>query len=172
MRAWYRAPMKILRLLCWTLWLWPALACAAPTPEGVREQMQRDYAELETIASEPLDAVRFFRVRYWQPLSEHALVLWLGREEPYLIDLRDRCFGIERELWLRLADFERPGRNQLRARWSRILLRDGRDCRIGRIRALDYDALLKLDARFHPPITPAPPPPPAPHLIPVPKEQE
>ena len=33
-------------------------------------------------------------------------------------------------------------------------------------------ALLKLDARFHPPITPAPPPPPAPHLIPVPKEQE
>lgn len=160
------------RALWHWLWLWPALHCAAAVPEGVREQMKRDYAALETIAGEPLDSVRFFRVRFWQPISEHAIVLWLGREEPYLIDLRDRCYGIEKEGWLRLADYQRPGRNQLRARWSSILLRDGRDCRVGQIRALDYEALQALDARFQPPVDPAPPPPDAPRLIPVPKEQE
>ena len=89
------------------------------------------YARFAAIAGEPQDSVRFFRIYYWQPLSERALVLWLGLEEPYLIDLRERCYDLKRELFLRIADYQRPGRNVLRARWSSIFTRDGQDCRIG-----------------------------------------
>ncbi|MBV6413135.1 MAG: hypothetical protein IT479_06595 [Xanthomonadales bacterium] len=145
--------------------LLPLLAAIALIAGPVRMVVAADeqvYADLEAIAGEPLTVVRFFRVRGWQSLHERALVLWLGREEPYLIDLRERCSGIEKEIWLRLADFQRPGRNQLRARGSSILLRDGRACRIRQIRALDHEALLKLDMRFRPPETGSPPQPPSP----------
>lgn len=124
------------------------LAGAAPAAAPPQEQ---DYALLEAIAGEPVKEVRFFRVRWFRPLDNRSLVLWLGREEPYLVDLREYCYGLDRELSLAVSDFSRPGRNLLRTRWSRILLRDGRDCRVRQIRPLDYEALMQLDARFHPP---------------------
>lgn len=126
-----------------------ALACAgALADERPREG---DYAAIEAIAGEPLKEVRYFRLRWFRPLDDRALILWLGREEPYLVDLRHVCHGLDRELSIGLDDFSRPGRHVLRERWSKVVLRDGRDCRVRQIRALDYDALLELDARFHPP---------------------
>lgn len=105
------------------------------------------YARFSAIAGEPQDSVRFFRIHHWQPLSERALVLWLGREEPYLIDLRERCHDLKRELSLRIADYQRPGRNMLRARWSSIFTRDGQDCRIASIRALDFSRIHEINPR-------------------------
>lgn len=120
----------------------PFAAVARADPES-----DATYARFAAIAGEAQDSVRFFRIYYWQPLGERSLVLWLGREEPYLIDLRERCRDLGRELFLRVADYQRPGRNVLRARWSSIFTRDGQDCRIGSIRALDFSRIDEIDPR-------------------------
>lgn len=125
-----------------------AFAGAAPAASLPQEN---DYALIEALAGEPIEEVRFFRVRFFRPLNNRALVLWLGREEPYLVDLRELCYGLDRALWLSVGDFNRPGRNALRVRWSTVVLADGRDCRVRQIRPLDYEALMQLDARFRPP---------------------
>lgn len=126
-------------------------AACGPAAFAVERVQEGDYAQIEAIAGEPVKEVRFFRMRWWRPLNNRALILWLGREEPYLIDLREHCHGLDRALWIALSDFSRPGRHLLRERWSKVLLPDSRDCRIGQIRALDYEALLRLDKRFHAP---------------------
>ena len=132
-------------------------ACTSAFATAVRSDAEIDatHARLAAIAGEPQDSVRFFRMYYWQPLGERSLVLWLGREEPYLIELRERCRGLEQELYLRIADYQRPGRNVLRARWSSIFTRDGQDCRIGSIRALDFSRIDEVDPRSIDPLAQA-----------------
>jgi TonB family protein len=137
----------VFRTLAW-LWLLLAACCgrvlqAAPSAA----EIDATYERFAAIAGEPQDSVRFYRMHYWQPISDRALVLWLGREEPYLIDLRERCYGLRQELFLRIADYQRPGRNMLRARWSSIITRSGHDCRIGSIRALDFSRIGELAPR-------------------------
>lgn len=124
-------------------------ACAHPIAAAARTDPETDpaYARFAAIAGEPQDSVRFFRIYHWQALGERSLVLWLGREEPYLIDMRERCRDLGKELFLRIADYQRPGRNVLRARWSSIFTRDGQDCRIGSIRALDFSRIDEVDPR-------------------------
>lgn len=119
-------------------------AQAAPTV------VNPDRARIEALAGEPQDAVRFFRVVFWQPIDEETLVVWLGKEEPYLLTLRRKCEGLLEESTLRLAEYSRPGRNMLRARWSQILTVDGRVCRITHLRALDLDGLRALGPRYVP----------------------
>lgn len=109
-----------------------------------------DRPRIEALAGAPVDAVRFFKVYFWQPLDESSLVVWLGREEPYLVTLRDRCNGLLEESVLRLADYQRPGRNMLRTRWSEIVTVDGDKCRLGSIRALQPDGLKALGSRYSP----------------------
>ncbi len=130
------------------LWLLLAACCGvasavAPTPA----EIDATYKRFEAIAGKSQESVRFFRMYYWQPISDRSLVLWLGREEPYLIDLRERCFGLRQELFLRIADYQRPGRNMLRTRWSSIVTRNGHDCRIGNIRALDFNRIGEITPR-------------------------
>ena len=133
-------------LLCLATWLSPAFADDEANDEARSEQYQR----FEAIAGQSQESVRFFRVYYWQPIDEHSLVLWLGREEPYLINLRERCYNLMKQLTLRIADYQRPGRNSLRSTWSQIITDDGRSCRIDSIRALDFDRIKEIDPRFIP----------------------
>lgn len=128
------------------LWAAPLLAQEAADDEPRPEQ----YHRFEAIAGAPQDSVRFFRVHYWQPIDELALVLWLGREEPYLVNLRERCNGLLKQLTLRIADYQRPGRNSLRATWSQIITDSGHSCRIDSIRALDFDRIEDIDPRYIP----------------------
>ncbi len=132
--------------LCLATWLSPAQA-EDEVDEGQRSEQ---YQRFEAIAGQPQASVRFFRVYYWQPVDEHSLVLWLGREEPYLVNLRERCYNLMKQLTLRIADYQRPGRNSLRATWSQIITDDGRSCRIDSIRALDFDRIKQIDPRFIP----------------------
>jgi TonB family protein len=135
----------MLTVLLWLTWCGPLLAASDTKPDNVEE-----YRRFEAIAGEPQDSVRFFRVYYWQPIDEHALVLWLGREEPYLLDLRDGCRGLMKQMSLRIADYQRPGRNTLRAIWSQIIADDGRSCRIDSIRALDFSRVNEIHPRYVP----------------------
>lgn len=113
------------------------LPAAPPPATGER-------ARFEAVAGEPVPDVAFFRIHQWLPIDEYALILWLGREEPYLITLRHRCFGLTKETALRFVEYQRPGRNRLRARWSQVLLWDGRTCRLSSIRPID-PAHLRVD---------------------------
>lgn len=124
-------------------------ACTSGFAAAARSDAEIDaaHARFAAIAGEPQDSVRFYRMYFWQPLGERSLVLWLGREEPYLIDLRERCRGLGQELFLRIADYQRPGRNVLRARWSLIFTRDGQYCRVSSIRALDFSRIDEVDPR-------------------------
>jgi protein TonB len=131
-------------LLGLLLYAWCSLCAAAASDSEIDATYQR----FEAIAGESRDSVRFYRLHYWQPISDRALVLWLGREEPYLVELRERCAGLRQELFLRIADYQRPGRNLLRARWSSILTRGGHDCRIASIRALDFSRIGELTPRL------------------------
>jgi TonB family protein len=133
-----------LRLL---LCAWCIGCAAGPAAAASDSGVDATYQRFEAIAGESRDSVRFYRLHYWQPISDRALVLWLGREEPYLIDLRERCAGLRQELFLRIADYQRPGRNLLRARWSSIITRSGHDCRIASIRALDFSRIGELAPR-------------------------
>ena len=130
--------------------LWLAVCvCISPFASAARPDPKADanYQRYVAIAGAPQDSVRFFRVHHWRPINERALVLWLGREEPYLIDLRDRCIGLADDPALRIAGYQRPGRNMLRTRWSDILTRDGLPCRIGTIRALDFSRMKEIAPR-------------------------
>lgn len=130
--------------------LWLLLAACFGVTHAVTPapaEIDATYNRFEAIAGKSQESVRFFRMYYWQPVSDRALVLWLGREEPYLIDLRERCYGLRQELFLRIADYQRPGRNMLRARWSSIITRGGHDCRIGNIRALDFSRIDEITPR-------------------------
>jgi len=137
----WRLARTVLSVLC---------LCAGSSAAAASAEPQTDaaYARFAAIAGEPQDSVRFYRIYHWQPLGERSLVLWLGREEPYLIDMRERCRDLGQELFLRIADYQRPGRNVLRARWSSIFTRDGQDCRIGSIRALDFSRIDEVDPRL------------------------
>jgi len=130
--------------------LWGAglgLLCAAGTGRAAQLVAQSESQRFAAIAGEALDSVRFFRVYHWQPIDDRTLILWLGREEPYLIDLRENCSGLKSQLFLRLGDFQRPGRNVLRARWSQVIMDANRSCRIGQIRALDFARVAQINAR-------------------------
>lgn len=136
----------------WRVLLWlciVGIAMPAWANEG-KGPGSEPYQRFEAIAGEAQDSVRFFRVHYWQPLDEHALVLWLGREEPYLVTLRERCNGLMKQMTLRIADYQRPGRNTLRAPWSQIITDDGNNCRIESIRALDLERIDDIDPRYLP----------------------
>lgn len=140
------APPLISRLCLGVLCLLTgAFACAAKAVPA-----NPDRPRIEALAGAPIDAVRFFKVYFWQPLDESSLVVWLGREEPYLVTLRDRCYGLLEESVLRLADYQRPGRNMLRTRWSEIVTVDGDKCRLGSIRALQPEGLKALGSRYSP----------------------
>lgn len=121
----------------------PIPPAGAPTmaPREVR-------ARIAEIAGDPVSEVSFYRVHYWTPLDERSLVLWLGREEPYYIQLREVCTGYARDRVLRLGDFQRPGRNKLRTRWSVVFTREGRTCTVHEIRPLDLDGMRKLAAPY------------------------
>jgi TonB family protein len=135
-----KAVASLWLLLC--AWVCPQWAAAASESETAAT-----YQRFRAIAGPAQDSVRFYRLHYWQPLSDRTLVLWLGREEPYLVDLRERCFELRQERFLRIADYQRPGRNMLRARWSSIITRNGHDCRITSIRALDFSRIDELAPR-------------------------
>lgn len=121
----------------------PIPPAGAPTlaPKEIR-------AAIAEIAGDSVSEVSFYRVHYWTPLDERTLVLWLGREEPYLIQLREVCTGYARDRVLRLGDFQRPGRNKLRVRWSVVFTREGRTCTIHEIRPLELEGMRKLTAPY------------------------
>lgn len=100
--------------------------------------------QIEALAGTSVSAVSFYRVYYWTPLDERSLVLWLGREEPYLIQLREACVGYARDRTLRLSEFQRPGRNKLRTRWSMVFTREGRSCALISIQPLDLEGMRRL----------------------------
>lgn len=105
-------------------------------------------ATIQALAGSAATSVSFYRVHYWTPLDERTLVLWLGREEPYLIKLREVCTGYARDRVLRLSDFQRPGRNKLRVRWSSVFTREGRACTLSTIQPLDLEGMRRLPAPY------------------------
>lgn len=121
----------------------PIPPASAPTlaPKEIR-------AAIAEFAGDPVSEVSFYRVHYWTPLDERTLVIWLGREEPYYIQLREACTGYARDRVLRLGDFQRPGRNKLRIRWSVVFTREGRTCTMQEIRPLNLDGMRKLAAPY------------------------
>jgi len=123
------------------------LLCWVSTAKAADDEAHSEYRRFDAIAGAPLDSVRFFRVYHWQPIDDRTLILWLGREEPYLIDLREQCHGLKSQLFLRLGDFQRPGRNLLRARWSQVIIDAHRSCRIAQIRPLDFERVAEINAR-------------------------
>ncbi len=128
--------MPLKRLICSYLLLWSAVGATATPPPELR-------AKLEAIAGAEVDKVRYFRLMFWQALDDRSLILWLGREEPYLVDLREHCHNLAHEISISLTNYVRPGRNTVRARWDFVQTRDRR-CRIGTIRPLDLEGMTEL----------------------------
>jgi len=120
-------------------------ASAASMSTQNAEEAARLRASVLALAGEPVPYVSYFRVHYWISLDEYTLVMWLGREEPYLVTLRDRCVGISRDNVLRVTDYKRPGRNRLRSRWSMVFTREGHTCRLDTIQPLNLEGMRKLD---------------------------
>jgi len=123
-----------------------ALARDTPIPPATAPSLapKEVRTQIADLAAGAVSEVSFYRVHYWTPLDERTLVLWLGREEPYLIHLREACTGYARDRVLRLGDFQRPGRNKLRTRWSVVFTREGRSCTISEIQPLDLEGMRKL----------------------------
>ncbi len=153
--AFPHAPARWLRVFaCLCLSLAATVAVAARSmppipPAGAPTMAPKEIrAQILGLAGDLVSEVSFYRVHYWTPLDERSLVLWLGREEPYFIQLREVCTGYARDRVLRLGDFQRPGRNKLRIRWSVVFTREGRTCTVHEIRPLDLDGMRKLAAPY------------------------
>lgn len=110
------------------------LSACASSPER-REMAAQELAIYERHAGEPVDNVRSFRLRGWQPVGDHSLVLENRLNEWYLIDVSGPCHGLRftRAIVIDLS------MNTLRSRFDSIIV-DGMPCRIQSIRPIDARA--------------------------------
>ncbi len=131
----------IVRALLILIWLTSTLSLAAPVTAA--DDSPDLYAQLEDIAGEDIEKASYYRLMFWKALDERTLILWLGREEPYLVNLREFCYNLTREDRVSLSNYIRPGRNVVRARWDYVLTREHR-CRIVRLRPLDLGKMYAM----------------------------
>lgn len=95
-----------------------------------------DRVDYERLADAPVSSVRFMRLRDWEALDDRTIVLWVGRQEPYLVKLDGRCIGLTFNNTIGVTSFG----HRLYAGSDRVLTADG-DCRIVSIQPLNYGAL-------------------------------
>ena len=113
------------RLLFALVWTMPGVGVAAP-----------DRIDYERLADAPVRSVRFMHLRDWEALDDRTIVLWVGRQEPYLVKLDNTCVGLTFNNTIGVTSFGQ----RLFAGFDRVLTADG-NCRIVSIQPLDYAAL-------------------------------
>ena len=94
------------------------------------------HIDYERLADEPVASVRFIRLRDWEALDDRTIVLWVGRQEPYLVKLDGTCVGLTFNITIGVTS----SNHRLAAGFDRVLTADG-NCRIVSIQPLDYAAL-------------------------------
>ena len=95
--------------------------------------MRLDYLKL---ADKPVPSVRFMRLRDWEAIDDRTVVLWVGRQEPYLIKLKHSCEGLTFNYTIGVTSTS----HRLTAMQDRVITADGQ-CLILSIQPLDYAAL-------------------------------
>lgn len=111
-----------------------SLAACASSPER-RQMAEQELAIYERHAGEPVERIRSFRMRSWQPVGDHSLLLENRLNEWYLIDVAGPCTG------LRFAPVivVPTTTNMLQSRFDYIQV-EGLPCRIEQIRPIDARA--------------------------------
>lgn len=95
-----------------------------------------DRIDYERIADEAVASVRFMRLQDWEALDDRTIVLWAGRQEPYLVKLDGNCIGLTFNNTIGVTSVG----HRLFAGHDRVLTANS-NCRITSIQPLDYGKL-------------------------------
>lgn len=110
------------------------LTACASAPER-RQLAAEELAIYQRHAGEPVERVRSFRMRGWQPIGEQSLVLENRLNEWYLIEVAGPCQGLR---FVQTIGVETT-LSSLQARFDSIIV-EGLPCRIQSIRPIDVRA--------------------------------
>ncbi|WP_397572013.1 DUF6491 family protein [Silanimonas sp.] len=116
-----------------------SLALAGCSSLGSTAATEREAASLaryEAAAGEPVGSFRFFRIDGYRVLGEHAVAVWTGPRQAYLVAVEEPCPGLRWSLAIGVTS----SMSRVYADFDRVQTRDG-SCRIRSIRPIDVAAL-------------------------------
>ena len=87
-------------------------------------------------AGEPVGSFRFFRIDGYTSLGDHAVVVWTGARQAYLLTVEEPCPELRWSLSIGVTS----SMSRVYADFDRVQTRDG-SCRIRSIRPIDVAAL-------------------------------
>jgi len=112
-----------------------ASACSSIPP---RARMADKLQEYQAAAGEPVDSVRYTRLRSWEPLGERHVLIQMGPRKLYLVSLDHPCPELP---WANSISVT-SSTGRVHALFDNVQVRDQR-CRIGQIQPIDTDLLAK-----------------------------
>jgi hypothetical protein len=116
-----------------------SLALAGCSSLGSTAATEREAASLaryEAAAGEPVGSFRFFRIDGYRVLGEHAVAVWTGPRQAYLVAVEEPCPGLRWSLAIGVTS----SMSRVYADFDRVQTRDG-SCRIQSIRPIDVAVL-------------------------------
>lgn len=112
------------------------MAGQALANSGYAEREQQRLEQVQASAGAPVDSVRFYRTRSWEPLGDHSLLVWESSQRAYLLEVDTPCNELP---WAKTIAIVTQT-HMLNARFDKVKV--GRqDCRIMQIRPIDVNSL-------------------------------
>jgi hypothetical protein len=110
--------------------------CATLGSTAATEREAASLARYEAAAGEPVGSFRFFRIDGYTALGDHAVAVWTGARQAYLLTVEDPCPELRWSLSIGVTS----SMSRVYADFDRVQTRDG-SCRIRSIRPIDVAAL-------------------------------
>lgn len=110
--------------------------CSSLGSTAVTEREAASLARYEAAAGEPVGSFRFFRIDGYTVVGEHAVAVWTGPRQAYLLSVEEPCPGLRWSLSIGVSS----SMSRVYADFDRVQTRDG-SCRIRSIRPVDVATL-------------------------------
>lgn len=103
---------------------------------GYAEREQQRLEQVKANAGAPVDSVRFYRTRNWEPLGDHSLLIWESSQRAYLLEVDTPCNELP---WAKKIAIVTQT-HMLNARFDKVKV-GNQDCRIMQIQPVDVNGL-------------------------------
>lgn len=108
------------------------LMAACATQGGPVERKQARLAQVQSLAGDPVDSIRYFTVDAWEPLGEHHLLIETSPREAWLLEVHAPCSELRWAKSVRVLG----SNNRLDTTFGRIMVRN-QVCQIKQIQPVD-----------------------------------
>jgi|JI81BgreenRNA_FD_contig_111_172639_length_760_multi_2_in_0_out_0_1 hypothetical protein len=128
--------MPMIRTLALPAAMLVSVGCATVGPTAATEREAASLARYEAAAGAPVASFRFFRIDGYTALGDHAVAVWTGARQAYLLTVAEPCPELRWSLSIGVTS----SMSRVYADFDRVQTRDG-SCRIRSIRPIDVAAL-------------------------------